>query len=785
MAALTSSLFLGSPPVPRTRLIGRKTECATARVFLLDEAVPLLTLTGPGGVGKTHLALAIADDVASQFADGIGWVDLAPLRDPALVPTTMAAALRFTPGTGNTIGEELAAHLHPRQVLLLVDNCEHVLAAAADLIGYLLMRCPAVQVLATSRAPLRVRGEQLLPIQPLPLPATDERSAAALEGNEAVRLFAARARAVRPAFALDDRNAGAVAALCRRLDGLPLALELAAARSAILSPQALLAQMDDRPPLLSHGARDLPARQQTITATIAWSYDLLEPDARALFRRLAVFAGGFTLEAAQAVASRGAGSGNRVVHRLEVLVEQSLVQAAPVDEGSRFTMLETLREYALAQLMACGDGARARDAHADIYLALVEEALPHIHGPEAIRWQRRLDLEQDNIRAALAWLEHRADGTRLLRLALVAEHWLTRGQVIEGRRWLERALALGGAAPARLPALVWASHLACFQRDAARAEALAEEGLTLGHDSGARAFDGRLLYALQVNAWLNGDLAVAVARGERAVARLRELDDPVWLAFALGDLGTALVRRGEIEDGTRVFDEALALHRARGNATGIGIQSNDMAGALRAAGHATTVRYLRESLRLMSELGNAMWIVEPLAGLANLIGAAGDFAAAVRLLAAADRLRVESGADARTPEQRADAEHTIAQAHTVLGIRAFDEAWDAGASLTATDAVADALARSEPVLALRTVPVLKEPPPRPSPLMSVSDGTGLSPREQEVLVLLCQRLTDAEIAETLFISHKTVGHHVSRILGKLGAANRREAAAIAVRQQLV
>jgi predicted ATPase/DNA-binding CsgD family transcriptional regulator len=785
MAAASSALALGSLPISRTRLIGRERERATARALLLDEVVPLLTLTGPGGVGKTRLALAVADDVAGSFADGVIWVDLAPLADLTLVPAAVAAAVGVVPTPQGSLVDDLARMLRPRQSLLLLDNCEHLLAGAADLVGTLLTRCPAVQVLATSRAPLRIRGEQLLPIQPLPLPGTDERSAVRLQGNDAVRLFAARARAVRPAFALDDRNAGTVAALCRRLDGLPLALELAAARSAILSPQALLAQIDDRLPLLSRGARDLPARQQTIAATIAWSYDLLEPDARALFRHLAVFAGGFTLEAAQTVASRGAGSGNPVVHRLEALVEQSLVQAAPEDEGSRFTMLETLREYALAQLMACGDGDRARDAHADVYLALVEEALPHIHGPEAIRWQRRLDLEQDNIRAALAWLEQCADGTRLLRLAVVAEHWLTRGQVTEGRRWLERALTLGGEAPARLPALIWASNLACLQRDATRAEEWAGEGLALGRASGVSAFEGRLLYALQMNAWLNGDLAVAVARGEHAVARLRELDDPVWLAFALGDLGTALARHGEVEEGTRVFDEALALHRARGNMTGIGIQSNDMAGALRAASRASTVRYLRESLRLMWELGNVMWIVEPLASLASIIGSTGDLASAVRLLGAADRLRAESGTDARTREQRAAAEHTMAQARAVLGERAVTEAWDVGRTLTTEDAVAGALARSEPLLALQDASVFDDMLPEPSPRSTPAVGPGLSQREHEVLALLCQRLTDAEIAAALFISPKTVGHHVSRILGKLGVANRREAAAIAARQQLV
>jgi hypothetical protein len=240
---------------------------------------------------------------------------------------------------------------------------------------------------------------------------------------------------------------------------------------------------------------------------------------------------------------------------MEGLIEQSLVRSYLVADGSRFTMLETVREYALSQLVRCGEADRARDAHADVYLALADEALPHLHDREVLRWQRALDLERDNIRAALAWVEHRADGTRMLGMALVAEHWLTRGQIAEGRQWLERALAFGGVASVWLPALVWASGVACFQRDTVQAEAWAEEGLALGCSSGMHDCDGRLLYGLQMNAWLNGDLTVAIARGERAVARLREQDAHPWLAFALGDLGTAIVRHGQVADGVRVFEE--------------------------------------------------------------------------------------------------------------------------------------------------------------------------------------------------------------------------------------
>ena len=312
-------------PSPAPASLAGKASRPRRRPFLLDEAVPLLTLTGPGGVGKTRLALAIAGDVAAHFADGVVWVDLAPLADPALVPAAVAAALGLRPAADTPIGDVLIHALHPRQTLLLLDNCEHLVAATADLVGSLLARCPALQVLATSRAPLHLHAEQLLPVDPLPLPE-DGAALAVVAQNEAVQLFAERTRAVRPAFALTEANAATVAALCRQLDGLPLAIELAAARSTVLSPEALLAQMSDRLQLLTHGARDLPARQQTIAATIAWSYDLLDAGAQALFRRLAVFAGGFTLEAVEAVAASMEDAPRHSATTLEALVAQGLVR---------------------------------------------------------------------------------------------------------------------------------------------------------------------------------------------------------------------------------------------------------------------------------------------------------------------------------------------------------------------------------------------------------------------------------------------------------------------------
>src|SRR5215208_2901032 len=338
MVASAPALQYGSRPTPRTRLIGRETERAAAHAYLLDDAVPLLTLTGPGGVGKTRLALAIAADVAPQFADGVVWVDLAPLTDPKLVVTTVATALGATPDTDQSVMEALLFCLHPKQCLLLLDNCEHLLAAVAELVSALLARCPALQVLTTSRATLHVSGEQILPIPPLAVP----RSGSALpimREVPAAALFVQRSRAVDPQFVLTEQNAGAVAEICQRLDGLPLAIELAAARSNLLSPAALLALLSERLQVLGTGPRDAPARHQTMQVAIAWSYDLLPADEQDLFRRLAVFAGGWTLEAAAAVSTMPL---PEMLERLQHLSDQALITQVDHADALRFTMLETI-----------------------------------------------------------------------------------------------------------------------------------------------------------------------------------------------------------------------------------------------------------------------------------------------------------------------------------------------------------------------------------------------------------------------------------------------------------
>src|SRR5215213_2435829 len=431
-------------PISLTPLIGRERETATLVSMLGQHDARLLTVTGPGGVGKTRLALHVAADVGAAFPDGVVFVDLATVTDPALVAPVVAAVLGVREASGQPLVDQVRAFLRDKRLLLVLDNFEQVVEAA-PLVVTLLAGCPGLAVLATSRVRLRVSGEREYPLSPLGLPDDGgQRPVDALRPSEAVRLFVARAQAVQPDFALSPANAVVVADICRRLDGLPLAIELAAARIKSLSVSALLSRMESRLPLLTGGGRDLPLRQQTMRDTIAWSYDLLSPEEQTQFQRLAVFVGGFSLEAAEAVAEPG-GSGT-VFDIISSLLDSSLLLKQEAGDGeSRFRMLETIREFGLERLTASGAEAPVRQAHAAWYLALAEAAESSMRGGAAqARWLDRLEADHPNLRAALTWFEQTGDAEGGARLAGTLQgYWLQRSHRSEGRAWLERALAHG------------------------------------------------------------------------------------------------------------------------------------------------------------------------------------------------------------------------------------------------------------------------------------------------------------------------------------------------------
>lgn len=776
MADPGSSWTTTAVPRPPTRLIGRETERAAAQTFLLGQAVPLLTIVGPGGVGKTHLALVLGQDLAAAFADGVVWVDLAPLTDPTLVSVTVAAALEVSPSPDHSLATALASYLRSRQLLLLLDNCEQVLAAAADLIASLLSTCPAVQVLATSRIPLQIRGEQRLPLDPLALPSSDA-STAAISDAAAVRLFATRARAVRPSFRLEADNATVVAQLCRQLDGLPLALELAAAQSAVLSPAGLLAQMADRLQLLSDGARDLPARQQTIRATIAWSYALLTPEEQRLFRSLAVFAGGFTFEAAQVVVGD---ADTRSL--LTSLVRQSLIHRRDQDDEWRFTLLETVRAFALESLQARGEEAAARDRHAAWFLTLAETSRAALRTPDQATWHHRLDQERDNLRAAFDWLMQRDPPALAARLAVgLVNYWFQRNGLPEGRTALRQVRERGNLPPALLAdALDVEANFAHYVGDYETAENLGHALIAYGQQAGDLRSEALGHSYLSKVAGALGASTRAVAHAEDALSRFRKQPDPLMLPLSINRLALELTEIGDYARAHVLYEEVLAIWQEQGDTTGT-LMTLANVGALqwRTGQLDQAMSAFQTSLRLSWEWQNLVNCAEVLAGIAALIVDLGVPELAAELLGVIETLCDQTGFALYAWSLQA-ASHAEGRATRVLGETVVEAARVRGAHL-ALEQVEEAVMR----LTVNALPQrLASTNLSPSP-QTVGVTFDLTRREHEVLTLLCERLTNPEIAERLYISPRTAGTHVANLLAKLGVTNRREAAAFAVRHHLI
>jgi serine/threonine-protein kinase PknK len=640
-------------PARTSRLIGRERELDEIAATLREGAVRLLTLTGPGGTGKTRLAVEAGRLLLADFADGVFAVDLAPLSDPQLLAAHIAQVLGLKEAPGTTLAEQLARHLADKQQLLVLDNFEHLLAGA-PLVARLLGAGPQLRVLVTSRALLRVRAEREYQVEPLEFPSgTSPMPLEALARTAAVALFVERAREAKPAFALTGENAGAVVGICRRLEGLPLALELAAARVKMLAPHALLTRLEQQLKLLVGGARDLPARQQTMRGAVQWSYDLLEQEEQGLLRRLAVFAGGATLGAAESVCGTGV---LEVLDGLASLVDKSLLrQREQADGEARFRMLEVVREFALEQLEARGEAQAARLAHANYFLQLAEEAEPELQGVRQAAWLKRLEAEHDNLRAALGWLLAQ-DADACLRLAMAVRNlWSVHGHLTEGRQWLDAALERSRTAPApvRATALGGAGALARLQGDLPAARGYFEELLRFGRETGDALQIGWASHGLGEVAQLQGDLPAARAYTEESLARGREGKDDRLIGGAMNALGEIAREEGAWAEARALYEQALALHKQAGHQGGVSTALVNLgavaceAGDLAGAGSA-----YREALGIEQALGSWEGISYCLDGLGAVAAGLGAWGRAARLGGAAEVLREAVGAPLGPIEQR-------------------------------------------------------------------------------------------------------------------------------------
>ncbi len=691
-------------PAPATPLVGREREAEAAGDLVLGEGVRLVTLTGPGGVGKSRLALEVAGRLGPGFADGVRFVDLAPVQRPDLVAAAIAAGLGLRTSGGPLI-TDVKAYLRPRRLVLLLDNFEQV-TAAAPLVAELLAAAAGLVVLVTSRTVLRLRGEHEFPVVPLPTPPDTAagRQLADLRGYASVRLFVERAHAAAPGFELTSENAGAVAEICRRLDGLPLAIELAAARVRLLPPQAIVARLDDRMSLLTGGARDLPERQRTLRNTLDWSFGLLSPAEQALFGRLGVFPGTFDLEAAEAVGGgtgapvpAGQDGGGEIIDTLGSLVDASLVREADRAGLLRFSLLGTIRDYSRERLRESGQWRQAHDQHAAHFLAFAESAATGLEGPGQVAWLDRLEAEHANLGAAMSWFIDQDQPARAHRLgAATWRFWWLRGHAEELARYGQTIVAQGEKLPP--DQLGYAQNglglMLIASGDRARAQVLFEQALAL-----FRQLGGKLGIAISTGSLghltaLRGEYARADTLLRESLALHQELGNSVSVALVYNFLGQIPLSQGDNDAAARLFSQGLDAARRVPDRFPLLISLYDLALANQARDDLDgAAELLREGLSVASDAGDEACVGYYLQRLAGVARQRQDPERAVRLLAAADALLRAAGTGWLRAYVAAAPSHdeALPGLRSRMGETTFQQAWTRGAAMGRQRAVAYAL----------------------------------------------------------------------------------------------
>ena len=806
-------------PAPRDNFVGREQEMVEIKRML--SMTRLLTLTGAGGSGKTRLSLEIARDLIGAYPDGVWLVELAPLSEGDLVAQEVAGALEISERPAEPLIDTLVDVIGFKNLLLILDNCEHLVEAAARLVDTLLSSCPHLRVLATSRETLGVGGEVLWRVPPLSLPdqtdgEPDGRSAIeSLVRYEAVRLFVDRARLRLLDFKLTQENAGAVLRVCRKLDGIPLAIELATARMGSLAVEQVAQRLEVSLDLLKGASRTAEPRQQTLRATLDWSYDLLSEAEQTLFGRLSVFAGGWTLEAVEAVCSRGGIEQEDVLDLLSGLVDKSLVVAESSTEGTaRYSMLEPVRQYAREKLNQREEAEAVRRHHAEYFLTLAEEANPELIGQDQIEWLERLESEHDNMRAVLSRPSDRNEVEVALRLGgALWWFWWVRGYHSEGRLWLEEALAMDGrvSPEVRAMALAGVGALAWAQGDLERGKEACEEGLQLLEHEAREGSEPKLclLVCLGWVAWLREEYGQATQLFEESLALSREMSDTWWLATSLSNLALVSHSLGDSEKATELYEKSMDLFRKQGDKQSLASCLNNLAMVVYSQGDLGRAAQLteeavallrelgarggvalglcnlgwmallqddlgkaadlyRESLSLSWDTGMNLLVQSALEGFACVTGAKGDAERSARLWGAARALHETKGIP-RDTDFLAEADARISAVRLGMGEEVWEEAWRKGRAMTLDEAVSYALEEEE-----ETDPLTTSAPWEPS---AGHAPVTLTHREQEVAALVARGHTNRQIASHLMLSEHTVATHIRNILKKLELHSRTQIAA--------